>query len=159
MAAVHHAADALAAVASADRETFRDAAASGRLSIPTRLPPAGDDIPYPYAPVPGQHVDTLLASYDNVITSTTGAARILDDLAAAIDPVRAAVLALVTVSLYGFWWWRDEPAAEGALGQPADPGRALAAVTVGWLALVPPFLSVHRTTTMIAAAQRSAAPG
>ena len=71
-------------------------------------------------------------------------------------PVRAAVLALVTVSLYGFWWWRDVNRQLQALGQPADPGRALAAVTVGWLLLVPPFLSVHRTTTMIAAAQRRA---
>jgi len=85
LAAVHHAADALAAVASADRETIRDAAASGHLFIPTRLLPAGDDIPYPYAPAPGQHVDALLATYDNVTTSTTSAAEILDDLAAAID--------------------------------------------------------------------------
>ena len=71
-------------------------------------------------------------------------------------PVRAAVLALVTVSVYGFWWWRDVNRQLKALGQPADPGRALAAVTIGGLALVPPFLSVHRTTTMIAAAQRRA---
>ena len=75
VAAVHHAADAMAAVATADREAVRVAAASGRLFIPTRLLPAGDDIPYPYAPAPGQHVDTLLATYDNVITSTTSTAR------------------------------------------------------------------------------------
>lgn len=71
-------------------------------------------------------------------------------------PVRAAVLSLVTVSLYGFWWWWDVGRQLRALGEPADPGRALAAVTVGFLAVVPPFQSVHRTTAMIAAAQRRA---
>jgi hypothetical protein len=69
-------------------------------------------------------------------------------------PVRTAVLSLVTMSLYGFWWWREVNRQLRALGQPADPGRALAAVTTGWLALIPPFLSVHRTATMIAAVQR-----
>ena len=94
VAAVHHAADAMAAVATADREAVRVAAANGRLFIPTRLLPAGDDIPYPYAPAPGQHVDTLLATYDNVITSTTSAARILDDLAAAIDAPSSLLTAI-----------------------------------------------------------------
>jgi DNA-binding transcriptional LysR family regulator len=67
-------------------------------------------------------------------------------------PVRAAVLPLVTVSLYGFWWWWDVGWPLRVLGRPADPGRVLAAVTVGWFAVVPPFRSVHRTTAMIAAA-------
>ena len=70
------------------------------------------------------------------------------------SPVRAAVLSLVTFSLYGFWWWWDVSRQLKALGQPAHPWRALAAVTVGWLAVVPPFRSVQRTATMIGAAQR-----
>jgi Domain of unknown function (DUF4234) len=70
------------------------------------------------------------------------------------SPVRAAVLSLVTFSLYGFWWWWDVSRQLKALGQPAHPWRALAAVTVGWLAAVPPFRSVQRTATMIGAAQR-----
>jgi hypothetical protein len=69
------------------------------------------------------------------------------------SPVRAAVLSLVTFSLYGFWWWWDVSRQLKALGQPAHPWRALAAVTVGWLAAVPPFRSVQRTATMIGAAQ------
>jgi hypothetical protein len=69
-------------------------------------------------------------------------------------PVRAAVLSLVTFSLYGFWWWWDVNRQLKALGQPAHPWRGLAAVTVGWLAVVPPFRSVHRTATMIGAAER-----
>ena len=47
VAAVHHAADAMAAVASADREAVRVAAASGRLFIPTRLLPAATTSPTP----------------------------------------------------------------------------------------------------------------
>ena len=39
-------------------------------------------------------------------------------------PVRAAVLALVTVSLYGFWRWWDVNWQPKALGQPAEPRRA-----------------------------------
>jgi len=70
------------------------------------------------------------------------------------SPVRAAVLSLVTFSLYGFWWWWDVNRQLRALGQPAHPWRALAAVTVGWLAVVAPFRSVHRTATMIGAAER-----
>jgi hypothetical protein len=69
-------------------------------------------------------------------------------------PVRAAVLSLVTFSLYGFWWWWDVNRQLKAAGQPAHPWRALAAVTVGWLAVVPPFRSVYRTATMIGAAER-----
>ena len=70
------------------------------------------------------------------------------------SPVRAAVLSLVTFSLYGFWWWWDLNRQLKALGQPAHPWRALGAVTVGWIALVPPFRSVQRTTTMVAAVER-----
>jgi hypothetical protein len=61
----------------------------------------------------------------------------------------------VTASVYGFGW-RDLNRQLRVLGQPADPWRALAAVTTGWPAIVPPFLSVHRTATMIADAQRRA---
>jgi hypothetical protein len=70
------------------------------------------------------------------------------------SPVRAAVLSLVTFSLYGFWWWWDLSRQLKVLGQPAHPWRALAAVTVGWVAVIPPFRSVQRTATMIAAAGR-----
>jgi hypothetical protein len=69
------------------------------------------------------------------------------------SPVRAAVLSLVTFSLYGFWWWWDINRQVKSLGQPAHPWRALAAVTAGWIAVVPPFWSVQRTATMIAAAE------
>jgi hypothetical protein len=75
------------------------------------------------------------------------------------SPVRAALLSLVTFSLYGFWWWWDVNHQLKALGQPAHPWRALAAITAGWVAVIPPFLSVRHTATMIAEAERRAGAG
>ena len=85
LAAVHHGADALARVAASDREAVRAAAASRRLFVPTRLLPSGHDVPYPYSPAPAPHANAPLATYDSVITSAIRAARILDDLAVAVD--------------------------------------------------------------------------
>ncbi len=92
------------------------------------------------------------------------------------SPVRAAVLSLVTVSIYGFWWWWDLNRQLRAVDQPARPWRALAMVTLGWLVVAVPLLAdwpwavaalsvipivlsvvaVHRTAGMIAAAQLAA---
>jgi hypothetical protein len=88
--------------------------------------------------------------------------------------LRVAVLSLVTLSVYGFWWWWDLNRQLKALGQPARPWTALARVTLGWLVVVPALLAsrmwvvvalsvipvvlslvaVRRTSLMIAAAQR-----
>ena len=67
-------------------------------------------------------------------------------------PMRDAVLSLVTRSLSGYRWW-DVSRQLRALGRRAVPERVLAAVRVGVFGVVPPFLLVHRATTMIAAAQ------
>ena len=91
------------------------------------------------------------------------------------SPVRAAVLSLVTASVYGFWWWWDLNRQLRSLGQPARPWKALALVTLGWLVVLPALLAswmwvvvalsvvpvglslvaVQQTTLLIAAAQRA----
>lgn len=91
------------------------------------------------------------------------------------SPVRAAVLSLVTASIYGFWWW-DLNRQLRVLGQPARPWRALAMVTLGWLVVAAPLLAdlpwvvvalsvipvvlsvvaVYRTADLITAAQLAA---
>lgn len=91
------------------------------------------------------------------------------------SPVRAAVLSLVTASVYGFWWWWDLNRQLRALGQPARPWKALGLVTLGWLVVLPALLAswmwvvvalsvvpvglslvaVQQTTLMVAAAQRA----
>lgn len=72
------------------------------------------------------------------------------------SPRRAAVLALVTLTVWGFWWWWDLNRRLARAGQPAKPGQELTAVTLGWVAVVPPFRSVQRTVSRIAAAQARA---
>jgi hypothetical protein len=95
------------------------------------------------------------------------------------SPVREACLSLLTVSVYGFWWWYDLNRQLRTLGQPARPGRALGEVLLG-LAVVAPgvmagwpwlvvglspvviglcLLSVWQTVTALAAGQRSHALG
>jgi len=91
------------------------------------------------------------------------------------SPVRAAVLSLVTASVYGFWWWWDLNRQLHALGQPARPWKSLGLVTLGWLVVLPALLAswmwvvvvlsvvpvglslvaVQQTTLLVAAAQRA----
>ncbi|KAE8762711.1 DUF4234 domain-containing protein [Georgenia thermotolerans] len=92
------------------------------------------------------------------------------------SPVRAALWSLLTLSIYGFWWWWDVNRRLRSLGQPADPWRALSLVTLGWLpvlaallarapwiavvlSVIPVVLSVgavFRTAAMLAAGQQAA---
>jgi hypothetical protein len=72
------------------------------------------------------------------------------------SPVRAAILSVVTLTLYGFWWWWELNRELRAHGEATHPWRALAAVTLGWAVIVAPFRSVYGTTAAIAAAQRRA---
>ena len=84
IAAVHHAADAIARIAADDWQAVRQAAADGRLYIPVGLLPARDQIPYQYAPIRWPCARRLLATYTAVIESTTRAIGTLDDLSATI---------------------------------------------------------------------------
>ena len=49
LAAVHHATDAISQIAATDHQAVLDAAADGRLYVPTRLLPDTYNIPQPYA--------------------------------------------------------------------------------------------------------------
>ena len=81
-AAVHHAADAIARIASEDRQAVRQAAFDGRLYFPASLLPPRDQIPYQYAPIHWPRARRLLTTYTAVIESTTRTIGTLDDLAA-----------------------------------------------------------------------------
>ena len=72
------------------------------------------------------------------------------------SPWRAAALALVTITTYGFWWWWDLNRKVQRRGGTTRAWPSLAAVTVGWLAVLPPFRSVQQTMTAIADLQRRA---
>ena len=49
------------------------------------------------------------------------------------NPARTALWSLLTVSIYGFWWWWELNRQLRALGEPVRPWEALGRVTLGWL--------------------------
>lgn len=53
------------------------------------------------------------------------------------SPARAAILSVVTLTVYGFWWWWELNRELRARGEATHPWRALAAVTVGWAPSTP----------------------
>ena len=81
LAAVHHAADAIARIADEDRLAVRQAAFDGRLYVPAGLLPARDQIPYQHAPIGWPRARRLLATYTAVIDVSSRAISTLDNLA------------------------------------------------------------------------------
>jgi hypothetical protein len=99
LAAVHHAADAIARIAAEDRLAVRQAAFDGRLYIPAGLLPARDQIPYQHAPIGWPRARRLLATYTAVIDVSTRAISTLDNLAATIStPSRSLSLTRALVA-------------------------------------------------------------
>ena len=81
IAAVHHAADAIARIADEDRLAVRQAVFDGRLYIPAGLLHARDQIPYQHAPIGWPRAQRLLATYTAVIDVSSRAISTLDNLA------------------------------------------------------------------------------
>jgi Domain of unknown function (DUF4234) len=73
------------------------------------------------------------------------------------NPFLVFVWSLVTLGIYYFvWYYKINRELRDASGVNVSPGVALLAVTVGWLVIVPPFLSWYRTFERIVQAQRDA---
>jgi hypothetical protein len=70
VAAVHHAADALALLADTEHDHVRGAICAKRILVPTRTLPDDYDIPRPYAPAPNEHTSTLLTRYHDTTQAT-----------------------------------------------------------------------------------------
>jgi hypothetical protein len=71
------------------------------------------------------------------------------------------VLELVTLSIYGFFWWyfihrelRDYGRAKGTTELGTSPGKSLLAITLGLLIIVPALVSVYNGFKRVQAAQR-----
>ena len=114
LAAVHHAADAIAWIAIHDREAVCGAADDHRLYMPTRLLPENYDIPCRYAPVPSERTNELIGAYDTAAHVTRSAARALDDLAVTIDSPSAALAAARTSTA-------RPPAEDGGAQEQTQP--------------------------------------
>ena len=73
------------------------------------------------------------------------------------NPFLVFVWSIVTLGIYYVvWYYKINRELRGACGVEVSPVVALLAVTVGWLVIVPPFVSWYRTFERIVAAQRGA---
>jgi heme/copper-type cytochrome/quinol oxidase subunit 4 len=73
------------------------------------------------------------------------------------NPFAVFVLAIVTLGIYYLvWYYKINRELRDAAGIVVSPGVAVLAVSLGWIVLVPPFVSWYRTFERIAQAQRQA---
>ena len=73
------------------------------------------------------------------------------------NPFLVFVWSLVTLGIYYVvWYYKINRELRDACGIDVSPGVALIAITLGWLVIVPPFVSWYRTFIRIAEAQRAA---
>jgi hypothetical protein len=74
------------------------------------------------------------------------------------NPFLVFVWSLVTLGIYYLvWYYKINRELRDACGVKVSPVVALLAVTVGWLVIVPPFVSWYRTFERIVEAQRTSA--
>jgi hypothetical protein len=72
------------------------------------------------------------------------------------NPFLVFVWSLVTLGVYYVvWYYKVNRELRDACGVNVSPVIALLAVTVGWLVIVPPFVSWYRTFERIVEAQRT----
>jgi hypothetical protein len=79
------------------------------------------------------------------------------------SPLGVAILSLVTLGIYIFFWWyfvnremSDYGRAKGTEELGTSPGKSVLAITLGALIIVPAILSIVNTFKRVQAAQRLA---
>lgn len=76
------------------------------------------------------------------------------------NPFLVFIWSLLTLGVYYVvWYYKVNRELRDAAGAVVSPFVALLAITVGWIVIVPPFVSWYRTFTRIADAQRAADVG
>jgi Domain of unknown function (DUF4234) len=71
------------------------------------------------------------------------------------NPFLVFVWSLVTLGIYYFvWYYKINRELRDAAGVNVSPIIALLAITIGWIIIVPPFVSWYRTFERIVEAQR-----
>lgn len=72
------------------------------------------------------------------------------------NPFLVFLWSLVTLGIYYFvWYYKVNRELRDACGIAVSPLVALGAITIGWIVIVPPFVSWYRTFERIAQAQRA----
>ena len=79
------------------------------------------------------------------------------------SPVWTVVFTVITLGIYGAYWWyqvnremRDVGRIHATPGLGDSPGLSLTAVTLGFLVIVPPFVSLYKGCQRVQAAQELA---
>ncbi len=73
------------------------------------------------------------------------------------NPFGVFVLALVTLGIYYFvWYYKVNRELRDAANINTSPVMAVLAITIGWIIIVPPFISWYRTFKRIQEAQQAA---
>jgi hypothetical protein len=73
------------------------------------------------------------------------------------NPFGVFVLAIVTLGIYYLvWYYKVNRELRDAAGIDVSPIVALLAITIGWVIIVPPFVSWYRTFQRIQQAQQQA---
>jgi hypothetical protein len=73
------------------------------------------------------------------------------------NPFLVFLWSLVTLGIYYFvWYYKVNRELRDAAGVNVSPVVALLAISIGWVVIVPPFLSWYRTFERIVEAQRQA---
>jgi uncharacterized protein DUF4234 len=73
------------------------------------------------------------------------------------NPFLVFVWSLVTFGIYYVvWYYKINRELRDAAGTAVSPFVAIVAITIGWLVIVPPFVSWYRTFNRIVDAQRGA---
>jgi hypothetical protein len=72
------------------------------------------------------------------------------------DPLGVLALSIVTLGIYFFYWYYkvNDELRRFEHDETIRPGIALLAVTLGWLIIVPPFISVYNTSMHVAGVER-----
>jgi hypothetical protein len=72
------------------------------------------------------------------------------------DPLGVLALSIVTLGIYFLYWYYkvNDEIRRFEHDDTVRPGMALLAITLGWLIIVPPFISVYNTSMHIQTIER-----
>lgn len=67
------------------------------------------------------------------------------------DPLGVLGLSIITIGIYWLYWYYkvNDEICRFENDDTVRPGKALLAITLGWLIIVPPFISVYNTSLHI----------
>lgn len=74
------------------------------------------------------------------------------------EPLGVLGLSIITLGIYWFYWYYkiNDEIRRFEKDDNVRPGMALLAVTLGWLIIVPPFISVYNTSLHIVQMEKGA---